>query len=197
MHRRNNCERVISRSTQSISTDWSMAVGSRNATNRSDRSPRTTFNCYRYAGFAAHRRSFQNLDRVAVAHIAQTTAGLGEDHPCLDTAKQRYCNRLHLLLSRLVLLATRGSDENASLPYRLGPAINLWFCYLGATYPLILSIFPFFTLSYYFIRFNFPNSVIRRVPSSNSFTGVVIPIYTYRALTTILPAKSVVEILIQ
>src|SRR6516162_10638311 len=142
MHRRNNCERVISRPTQSISTDWSMAVGSRNATNRSDRSPRTTFNCYRYAGFAAHRRSFQNLDRVAVVHIAQITAGSAEDHPCLDTAKQQYCTRPHLLQSHLAPLTRRESDENASLPYRSGPVICLWFCYSDATYPSILSIFP-------------------------------------------------------
>jgi hypothetical protein len=60
-----------------------------------------------------------------------------------------------------------GSDENAFSPIRSGPAIVLLFWYLGAMYPLILSIFPF---CFSFILFaSIPELPQLRVRRSNGF----------------------------
>lgn len=89
MHRRKSCERVMSCSVQIASTFSSIDVGSRNAINRSGRSPLSNFNPYPHpSALLATQKSYPNLDRAAAAHIVPIAAGSAGDHLCHDTAKR-------------------------------------------------------------------------------------------------------------
>jgi len=142
MHRRNNCDRVMSCLLQIKSAARSIDVGIRNATNRSGRSPTVDFTRFRLHphAFSARRKWSLVQHRAVVAHIVRIVAGSARDHFCRGIARRQSCIPLHFFQSHPTHLTMRGSGDYASLLSRPSQAICLWFCDSGATCLLISSM---------------------------------------------------------
>ena len=106
MHRRNNCDRVMSFSAEIKSTARSIDDGSRNATNRSGRSPAIDFTRLRPHphAFAARQKWSVVQNRAVGAHIVPIVAGSARDQLYRDTAMRQYCIPLLLFQSHPTLV---------------------------------------------------------------------------------------------